>query len=958
MNLIFPKKAPLVTDIVLIGIMLFMMDISIAQQRNVPPQSGTAQTNGTPGIGSGQSTPNSPQRIRHRRANRIDRTPTLGLDQGFLDFNTPDFNVKLVRASQTLASLQPKQAGKFDFTPADQLDSRAANDFYHLGDLTLRLRRNGSGDWESYSTARERKPVTALPVTNDVLAAADLTPTLPPDCPVVVTRTWKLDAGKLALSFQIANRSGVPVEIGALGIPMIFNNYITGRSLADAHESCSFADPAICLDAGYIQVTRLSGQGPALLVVPEGKTPLEAYNPLSEDRTERSQTFEGFYEWMVHSRAYADGEWRNTQPWNLPTSETLAPGASTTVGIKFLLAPEIESIEQTLAANERPVAVGIPGYILPMDLNARLYLNYPQPVKSVQVEPDGAISVQRNVRTVHGWQGYTLHGQRWGRARLTFTYHDGLVQTIDYDVIKPEAQAVADLGNFLFTKQWFTDLNDPFHRAPSVMTYDRGHGRIVTQDARAWIAGLEDEGGAGSWLAAAMKEFGQPEKTEVDKFQQFVDGVLWGGIQYSNGPLKYGVRKSMFYYDTNAFPNYYNSDIPYGGWTSWSRQDAERIDRAYNYPHVVAAYWAMYRLARNYNGLVTDHSWDWYLNQACETTKFLTGRNADGDYNVGYIDMGLMEGDIFLMLLKDLKHEGWSDKAAELETAMKSRADGWSHAAFPFGSEMAWDSTGQEEVYAWCDYFGFADKAKVTLDSILGYMPLIPNWGYNGDARRYWDFYYGAAPGGRLERQISHYGSGINAIPVLTAFRQSPDDDYLLRVGYAGAMQALSNIDPDGFAAAAFHSTPTLMRWDTYSGDYGPNFFGHAVNTATYVIDHPEFGWQAFGGNVKLSGNWVKVLPLDSFRQRIYIAPLGLWLTLDAGMFDRVEINTKDHRLRLGFAAATQYAPQARLRIAQPAKLRGVGTYRPSGTFIIERDAVMVPLRSNGTTSVDLMQTD
>jgi hypothetical protein len=75
-------------------------------------------------------------------------------------------------------------------------------------------------------------------------------------------------------------------------------------------------------------------------------------------------------------------------------------------------------------------------------------------------------------------------------------------------------------------------------------------------------------------------------------------------------------------------------------------------------------------------------------------------------------------------------------------------------------------------------------------------------------------------------------------------------------------------------------------------------------------------------------------------------------------MFDRVEINTKDHRLRLGFAAATQYAPQARLRIAQPAKLRGVGTYRPSGTFIIERDAVMVPLRSNGTTSVDLMQTD
>ena len=67
-------------------------------------------------------------------------------------------------------------------------------------------------------------------------------------------------------------------------------------------------------------------------------------------------------------------------------------------------------------------------------------------------------------------------------------------------------------------------------------------------------------------------------------------------------------------------------------------------------------------------------------------------------------------------------------------------------------------------------YFGFPDKAQVTLNSILGYMPTVPNWGYNGNARRYWDFYYGAAPGGRQERQIHHYGSGINAIPMLTEF--------------------------------------------------------------------------------------------------------------------------------------------------------------------------------------------
>ena len=321
-----------------------------------------------------------------------------------------------------------------------------------------------------------------------------------------------------------------------------------------------------------------------------------------------------------------------------------------------------------------------------------------------------------------------------------------------------------------------------------------------------------------------------------------------------------------------------------------------------------------------------------------------TGRAAGGE-----LATGLMEGDIFVLILKDLKREGWTDKASEVERDMKERAEVWKSRAYPFGSEMAWDSTGQEEVYAWTKYFGYDDKSEVSLDSILGYMPLVPNWGYNGDARRYWDFYYGAAPGGQLERQIHHYGSGINSIPVLAAYRERPDDFYLLRLGYAGTMAPLSNIDPDGFAAAAFHSSPSLMRWDTYSGDYGPNFFGHALNTATYIIDHPEFGWLAFGGNAKSSGNKVTVQPLDSFRRRIYIAPVGLWLTLDAGKFEGVEYNAKTHAVRLELSPQTRFTPQARLRIEQPAKISGIGTYHPRETFVNERDAFTIPLKAKST---------
>jgi hypothetical protein len=885
-------------------------------------------------------------------------TPTLGLDQGFLEFDTPDFNLKLVKASQTIAALQPKGADGFDFTPADRLTFRASDGFNSLGDLTLRLRAGDSGAWTNYATSTTRKPVTAVEVTTPALAAADLSPTLPADCPLQITRTWLLDNGRLALRFDLKNKSDGPVQIGALGIPMIFNNMLirqpapatNDRTLEQMEKVCSFYDPAINEDGGYVQVTRLNGHGPVLVVVPEGKTPFEAWRILNEPNGPngmfgRGNPYEGSYEWMVHSQAYAENEWKGVKEWNPATMATLAPGETKSYGLKFLVAPELREIDHTLAANDRPVAVGIPGYILPMDLNAKLFLNYAHKVTAITSDPEGAIEVEENPPTKNGWKDYTLHGKTWGRVRLNIAYDDGTNQAISYYVIKPAAQAVADLGNFLFTKQWYVDPNDPFHRSPSIMTYDRANNRIVTQDARAWVAGLSDEGGAGSWLAAGMKESGQPTKDEVDKYQQFIDGVVWGTLQYSTGNQQYGVKKSVFFHDPAALPDYpYDPKINWGSWTSWNQRDASAVNRAYDYPHVVAAYWAMYRVARNYTGLVTAHTWDWYLNQA-----FLTAYYLGTHRGIGNSGDGLMDGTIFLLVLDDLKRENWPDQVALLQNILKARADDWASRALPFGSEMAWDSTGQEEVYGVTKYFGYDDKAQITLDSILGYMPSIPHWGYNGNARRFWDFFYGGAPGGASERQLHHYGSGLNAIPVLSAYRDHPDDCYLLRVGYGGAMGGLSNIDQEGFAGTAFHSFPNHMAWDTYSGDYGPNFFGVATNAATYIINHPEFGWQAFGGNVKMDGDWAKVQTLDCFRQRVYIAPRGLWLTLDAGNFDSVEVNTKTNAVRVALTAATPAVAHGLLRIEQPAKVAGVGTYHPAALLASAREGFLVPLQSSLT---------
>jgi len=375
------------------------------------------------------------------------RPSTLGLEKGTTTFKTPQFSLKLVKASQTVAALSPSTDTLFDFTPGERLKLRSSDQMYHLGDLNIRLKVAGQTTWTAYSTATKRAEITPLhPTEKNVLASADLSNTLPANIPIKIERDWKLIDGHLVLLFKLKNTSGSAIELGSLGIPMIFNNILQGKTLEETHATNVFYDPYIGEDAGYLQVTRLNGHGPVLLVVPFGKTPFEAYNPLLSDPTPRGIDFEGFYEWMTYSKAYADKEWKDAEPWNKPSSVMINPGETKEYGVKFLLADAIKHIESTLTANQRPVAIGIPGYVLPMNVDAKLFLKYDKKVSLIQAEPRGALTVKAVANA--SYQEYSVSGKIWGRARLAVTYQDGLVQTIQYKVIKPEAEVLKDYGRF------------------------------------------------------------------------------------------------------------------------------------------------------------------------------------------------------------------------------------------------------------------------------------------------------------------------------------------------------------------------------------------------------------------------------------------------------------------------------------------------------------------------------
>ncbi|MCH7396457.1 DUF5695 domain-containing protein [Belliella sp. DSM 107340] len=825
------------------------------------------------------------------------------------------FKLGLLNSSHTVASLNPKVDLLFDFVPSELLDIRSRDSLYHLGDINLMYRFAEGESWKSFSSAHQRELSTNAKKGTSKKSVSLVSTNLRERDQLAVTRTWEMGKNSLILSFELKNESRKPVEIGYLGVPMIFDNILHKKSLEDAHLEKVFYDPYIGGDAGYLQVVRLHGKAPVLLVIPKENAAFEAYSPLLDDQTPRNITFEGFHDWVVHSKAKAEGKWKNADQWIEPSSVVIAPGESYRSSLEFLLADDLRSIEPTLVANDRPVAVGLPGYVVPIDVKASLRLKAPQPIKEMTVSPKGALTITKNPeKDADGWLAFDVEGKQWGRAKVEITYLDGTKQVLSYKVIDSETELIEKMGSFLTKEQWYENEDDPFGRHNSVISYDYEKKAQVVEDSRVWIAGLSDEAGAGSWLAAFMKQLLDPNVEEVEKLGKFMHETLWGGIQYSEGENKYGVKKSVFYYEPEKMPaGTYSENVNYGTWAAWDKEHSDSPGRSYNYPHVAAAHWIMYRLLRYHEGFALPQTWDWYLESAFRTSMAMV------ELAPHYAQFGQMEGTVFLMLLDDLKNEGMESFAKELEGAMKARADVWSALAYPFGSEMPWDSTGQEEVYMWTKYFGMDEKADVTLNAILAYMPTVPHWGYNGSARRYWDFQYGGKIQ-RIERQLHHYGSALNAIPVMQEYIDNPEDLYLLRVGYAGMLGGVANVTEDGFGPAAFHSYPEMLAIDPYSGDYGSGFFGYAVNSKSILLHDKTFGWLGFGGNVQEKDGFVKMALTSAGRKQLFLATEKLLVKLESGNILEAKYDPQSSKLHLFLDKANAITKNAYFRISHPTK--------------------------------------
>ena len=180
-----------------------------------------------------------------------------------------------------------------------------------------------------------------------------------------------------------------------------------------------------------------------------------------------------------------------------------------------------------------------------------------------------------------------------------------------------------------------------------------------------------------------------------------------------------------------------------------------------------------------------------------------------------------------------------------------------------------------------------------SLQAVLAYTHLIPNWGYHGSARRWGDFSTVSNPkyfiNGGIERILHHYGSTLNAIPIMLSYERNPDDVYLLETGIGAVAGVMTNVQPQGWTSMGFHADARHLFHEPWIGDWGLALYGHAVLSTSYLVRHPTLGWQAYLGDLTVNGDnkdeRVTLQPRDSYHRRMFLEPIGTALELDTGEF-------------------------------------------------------------------------
>ena len=691
---------------------------------------------------------------------------------------------------------------------------------------------------------------------------------------LTVTSTLRIDGVVLRWEIAATNTATAPIEIGDLALPLPMpTRFAAGQPEGTAVLKHSFVSG----HGSHIFWMRKTSTAPHLALLPARDTPLEYWD------TDES----GIWRAYIHASAAMEAQEAKGGRWRLPiTALTLAPGETRRYAFAFHWAEDYAAL-RTLFADAGLIDVeAIPGLTIPGDLDARIALRSADAIEGIDAEYPDATHIER-LPDHAGYQHYRIRFDRLGENRLALRQAGGRVTWLEFFATEPVETLIAKRAAFIAghrhtdPAKWYRGLLAEWNMADGVVLGPDNYDRI--KGWRIYEVTCDDPGlSKPAFLAGKNAEFAV--QAEIDALDDYVEHFVWGGLQRTIG--------EDWPFGLYGIPDWKtNRDSPDAG-----KKGKLHIWRPYDYPHIVALYFGLYRVAREQKGVKTRLPAATYLDRAYGTAcAMFTIPKAITDWSAD--ETGFYNELLIVPLIDALVAAGRGADAATLRghwerkvrTFVLGKPD-------LFQSEYAFDSTGFESTGAIARYaldHGAAMGVPAEAAARFRDTQLAANLFCRGWLEpAYYLLGSDYRPGGGDAYTLS-YMAQMGGWAILDhALHDATDPHPLLRLGYASALSSWALINSgtpesgygywypgkahDGAAAGGFEPAASGMTWLDqphhrgawyYSCEIDLGFCGALRAAATIVADDPVFGRVCHGGDLRETG----VVPRDGVRRRLHV---------------------------------------------------------------------------------------
>ena len=787
-----------------------------------------------------------------------------------------------------------------------------------------------------------------------------------------VKSTYDMDTedGSLLWTITLKNKSGAYLEFGDVGLPMPWNNKYTNQN--SVYSERVTAHTFAGADSGYAYAIRCSGEGNYILFTPVATSGarieyvdnwIGSNNGVSDNRT--GSTFSnwtgdsggwqpGLSVYYIHSK---DIHKTGRSYFEDATSLILEPGESQTYQFKFSAVragdntPQesaespnnaSDSIEQR-ETNMRSIlyqnglidAIAVPGFQTALNMDTRLDLHYDDSlikVDSVDIQcvhendpfdeahtPEhrsGMVNNSRTGRGLHdGNEGYeesvsfvetkTVDGEQHHIYDLHFGCIGNNSVRVEYK-LKVGDEWVSKFTQFEFNVLTELDQASDTHADFMVNeTQDTNPDSATYGIYSDWyFASGRDSNQRNHWgddwshdniNFIAMKNYLNPDAEQVKSIETYMkntqDNFIVANYLSASGA-----------YSTSSGP--------------YTRTFSEVME--------ATGFFNMYRIVKAYPDLIEYREpAAWYLEKAYGIYSNRVGTGAIGFYGEQQIpDM-----------IEALYAEGMDEEAFNLQERFAwYKANNCINATYPYGSEFAYDNTGEEGAFAAIQaltkYWPDSDAAKNAYSAMSmanhktrAMRGIQPTWYQYADpvfigGESWWNFQYTASLAGSIMDDWMRYeeleDGDTTAWAARVNYAAKISNFNAINMGqisdkYVGNVSWRYNMYKGGYGAMNVNDGGTRVMnngWQDFSGESDEGLYGSLLRISADVVNDPIFGLYGYGANVTADETSYTVVPTDGFGKRVNILDQKIYVettqdTITSAKFamdgSSIELNVKGY---------------------------------------------------------------